>query len=127
MNLGRLKDQLMQLSLRWRLTVFAIVRHSLQTFLVLLVDEREEKLGVTVIYEALDAGNLAKCHAKWARPLLHPGEFLVLIYTTRIGDSKAAIHTRELQTALRYEVLSESVLGVMQGYRWVQMVISMGR
>ena len=80
-----------------------------------------------VIYEALDAGHLAKTRATWARPLSHPEKFLELTCTTRIGDSKAAIHTRELQTALRYEVLSESVLDVMQGYRWVQVVISMGR
>ena len=83
-----------------------------------------------VIHEALDVGNyfdLARSHTKWARPPVHPGIFLELICITRIGDPKAAIHIRELRTVLRHEVLSEYVLGVVQGYRWVQVVISMGR
>ena len=75
-----------------------------------------------VIYEALDDDNYlnqAKSHARWARLPLHPGKFLELIYTTRIGDPKAAIYIRELRTGLRHEVLSESVPGIMRGYRWV--------
>jgi hypothetical protein len=74
---------------------------------------------VKVIYEALDAGNLAKSRVRRARPPSHPLKFPGLICTTRIGDSTAAIDTRELRTALRHEVLSESARGVLRGYQWV--------
>ena len=80
-----------------------------------------------MIYEALDAGNQARSHARWERSPLHPGRYRELVCTTRIGDPKAAIHRCELRTALRHEVLSEYDLGVMRGYRCVQVVISMGR
>jgi hypothetical protein len=60
---------------------------------------------VKVIYEVLEAGNLTKFHAKWVRSRLHPGRFLELICTIRIGDAKAGKDTRELRIALRHEVL----------------------
>lgn len=102
------------------------MRYFSQTFLALLVDEHEDKLGGKVIYEALGAGNyldLARSHARWARPPLHPGRFLELICVTRIDDPKATTRTREPQIAPQHEVLSGYVLGVTPGYRLVQVVI----
>ena len=69
-------------------------------------------------YEALDAVNLTKSHAKWTRLPLHRGKSLELNCTARIGEAKAATDTRELRTGRRREVLSEAFLGVMRGYRW---------
>ena len=126
----KIKNQLTRFSLRWWLTVFESGRCFWQTFLVLLVDEHEGKLGEKVIYEALDADNylhLARSPAMRVRPPLPPGKFVELTCTTLIGDAKARIHIRELRTALRHGVLSESVLGAKRGYRRVETVISMGR
>ena len=80
-----------------------------------------------MIYEVLDYLDPTRCDAKWARPPVHPGIFLELVCITRNGDPKAAIHTRELRTGHRHEVLCEYDLGAMRGYRLEQMAVWMGR
>lgn len=76
-----------------------------------------------MICEALDYLDPARSRARWVRPPLHPGKFLELVCRMRIGYPEATIDTRGLRTGPRHEVLSEYVLGVMRGYRLVQVTI----